>query len=227
MGTEDGTAPTSQSQPTDELLKIPVHDWLPKPVIISPRSLEDSLFPIEPLIAKHVGQTQGLDEDYECINGLGVTGPRGLLTYASTVIAQQNSGAAANITYNGLVDLVYGHPAQYSSGPSVRLLMKRSTMGEVIKLADSVLRPLFIPNQPPTNILTYPVSFSDFMPAVDTNALAVIFGDFSEYYIVDRLELRIQRLVERYSPNIGLQPRARMGGDVALPEAFRILKCHT
>jgi HK97 family phage major capsid protein len=67
--------------------------------------------------------------------------------------------------------------------------------------------------------------FSDFV-AVGTsqNYLCAVFGDFKEYIIGTRQDLRIQRLVERYAPNVGFLPTARLGGGVAVPEAFRILK---
>ena len=222
-GTADGSAPSSQNQPTAELLSIKVHNWVPKPVIVSPDTLDDAALPIEPILSRVIGTTQALDEDYEFINGAGVRGPKGILSHSG--ITQVTSGSSGAVTYNGLVDLIYGLPAQYAADPSCRLLMRRATFGSILKLVGtSNDHPIFPVNAAPNTLFTVPMMFSDFMPAVAANAYAVVYGAFSEYWIADRLQLRIQKLVERYSPNVGLQPRARVGGDVAVPEAFRILK---
>jgi predicted phage gp36 major capsid-like protein len=34
----------------------------------------------------------------------------------------------------------------------------------------------------------------------------------------------VQRLVERFAPNVGFLPRARFGGQVVLNDAFRVMK---
>lgn len=52
---------------------------------------------------------------------------------------------------------------------------------------------------------------------------SLIFGDFKQgYVIVDRQQIRVQRLVERYADEgkIGLLFTARVGGDVIRPKAF-------
>ena len=36
--------------------------------------------------------------------------------------------------------------------------------------------------------------------------------------------MRIQRLVERFAPNVGILPTARIGGQVTRTAAFRVLK---
>jgi HK97 family phage major capsid protein len=64
------------------------------------------------------------------------------------------------------------------------------------------------------------------MPAEANSAKAVDFGDFKKgYVIVDRLGMETQRLVELYAVNgqVGLLFRRRVGGQVVLPEAIKVL----
>ena len=50
----------------------------------------------------------------------------------------------------------------------------------------------------------------------------MIFGDFRSYFIAERLDLMVQRLVERFAPNLGFLASARIGGQVVRTSAFRL-----
>jgi len=217
------TVKTQQNQPTGEMVRIQIHNWIANPVVVSTSLLEDSAAPLDSILARHIGTTAGLDEDFVCIRGSGVNQPSGIINASITAI---NSGAASNVTYGGLLDLIYGLPAQYAQGAS--LLMRRSTMGEILALETGSGTDLVFKNNAavgPNNLLGYPVVFSDFMPTCTTGSnKAIAFGDFSSGYVLaDRQSLRIQRLNERYAPNVGFAPTARIGGAVVLPEAFRLM----
>lgn len=222
------TVKAQQTQPTAEQVRIPVNNWVPNPVIASMSLLEDAPA-AEQIIARQIGTTFGLDIDYAVLSGTGVARPQGILTEATAGnITTVNSGASAGLTYGGLLDLVYGLPAQYANGAAA--VMKRATFGAALKLETGSGTTLVFPNNAaPTSFFGYNTQFSDFMPAHSTgDNLAVIFGNFAEgYVLVERSGLRIQRLVERYAPNVGFSPVARIGGGVVLPEAFRVLKIHS
>jgi len=88
-------------------------------------------------------------------------------------------------------------------------------------LEDSAGNPIFPTNQIPTQLFGRPIAVSEFMPDVAASAIPVIFGDFSRGYgIVDRMDLRIIRLNERYAPNVGLLAVARVGGQMLLSQPF-------
>jgi HK97 family phage major capsid protein len=219
------TVKTQQNQPTSEMVRIPVNNWIPNPVLASMSLLDDSAAPVETILARHIASTAALDEDYVTITGNGVSQPMGILSESSGVISQVITGSATAVTYAGLLDLIYGLPAQYAQGAT--LLMKRSTMGDIIALETGTNVDLVFKNTQigPDNLLGYPVRFSDFVPAVGAGNLAIIFGNFSDGYVIaDRQDLRVKRLEERYYPNIGFAPTMRIGGKVVLPEAFRIQK---
>ncbi len=64
------------------------------------------------------------------------------------------------------------------------------------------------------------------MPAVAANAKSVAYGDFKRgYWIIDRIQIEIQRLVEKYAEygQIGFHVRKRVHGQVVNPEAIKIL----
>ena len=119
-------------------------------------------------------------------------------------------------------------------------LLNRSTMGVVVTLKSAttntyLLQPNLQAGQPPT-ILGSPVyEWSDF-PAITSTALGttpgdggivLAYGDFKAgYKIVDRVDVVVQRLIEKYAEfgMIGFLVRRRVGGAVVLPEAIQLLK---
>jgi HK97 family phage major capsid protein len=225
----DGTAPTVQNQPTFQRERIPVHSWQPDAVEVSPQLLEDSGANLEAIIADAVGEALAFDKDDVIFNGSGVEQPEGVMAAGITQIA---SGGATSIAYNGIIGLFVSVPAQYRQRAT--WVMSSQTLGAVIQLNTGTGGVyLFPPNQWNETILNRPVKFLDY--GMDTSSAAggttfaalakpIIFGDWSRYIIAQRAALRVQRLVERFAPNIGILPSARLGGQVVLPDAFRIMK---
>ncbi len=216
-----GTAPPVQNQPKFGQERIPVHSWQPDAVELSQELLQDSAAPVDDIVSEVIAETLALDEDSAFIGGDGVGKPLGL-THTSAGIATVNSGSASALTYDGLVDLFTGLPSQYRQNS--RWLMNAGTLGAILKLKDSQSRPLFTVNELPGTLWTRPMVFSEFMPDIAANATPIAFGDFRYYVIAERRELRVQRLVERYAPNIGLLPTAREGGQPIRKDAFRLQK---
>ncbi len=227
-----GTAPATQNKPTWGQARIPVHPWQPDAIEITRELLDDSAAPIDSIIAEAIGETKGLDEDWAFLNGDSVQKPRGILFGAGGSnpqdVAVVNSGSASALTYGGIINLTYTLPAQYRNGGA--FIMASLTMAALLKLETSTgVTLIFPPNGPtpnvnPNNLLGRPVFYSEFMPAVGANNMAIIFGAFRHYIIAERTELRIQRLTERYAPNVGILPYARFGGQVTRKDAFRIQK---
>lgn len=216
-----GTAPAQQNAPKFGQERIPVHVWQPDAIEVTMQLMEDSKAPLDAILSETIAETRALDEDSAFINGDGVGKPLGLMD-TSVGIATVNSGHATLLTYGGLVDLFSSLPAQYRQ--NMRWLMSSQSFGAILKLADTQARPIFTPNEIPGNLWTKPISFSEFMPDASGGASAkpIIIGDFRYYGIADRQELRIQRLLERFAPNVGILPTARVGGQPLRKAAFRI-----
>jgi HK97 family phage major capsid protein len=52
----------------------------------------------------------------------------------------------------------------------------------------------------------------------------MLFGDLTQYYIVDRSDLLLIPLRERYAPHMGFAIWSRKGGKLMEPEAVAVLE---
>lgn len=218
----DGSAPATQDQPTFGQEKVPVHTWQPGAVVITQELLQDSAVNLDSVIAQVIAETKAHDEDAAFLIGDGVGRPRGVLDYVggSPAIATVVTGDANLLTYNGLVDLMMNLPAQYRQNST--WAMRSTTFGAVLKLKDSSQMPILYANAIPDTLFGKRVVLSEQLPAVAASAEPIIFGDFRFYCIAERQELRVQRLLERFAPNVGVLATARLGGGVLRTEAFRV-----
>lgn len=116
-----------------------------------------------------------------------------------------------------------------------RTLFLNGTIAEECWFDDDVTPQLFNGNylwQPsvqagqPDKILGYDVFTTPFAPTIAGGALAIAFGDFSNYWIGDRGGRTVQRLNELYATNgqVGYVATERVDGKVILPEAIKLLK---
>ena len=215
-----GTAPTVQNQPRFGQERIPVHSWAPDAIEITTELLEDSAANLDTVLAQIIAETKALDEDSAFLNGTGVNQPLGILNSGLSTV---NSGSAAALTYPGLLDLYATLPSQYRQ--NAVWIMASMTYADILSLADSQNMPIFTPNQMPGTLWGKPILFSEFMPAVGAGNEPIIFGDLNYYIIAERRELRVQRLLDRFAPNIGILPSARLGGQAVRTAAFKAQTC--
>lgn len=218
----DGSAPARQNQPTFGQARIPVHIWQPDAIVVTPEFIADSAVDVDSILSELLAETKSLDEDSAFINGDGAVKPQGM---ANAGLTQVVSGHASLLKYGGLVDIYSDLPAQYRQ--SAAWLMNSNTFGAILKLESTGGFPLFPPNSLPGTLMGKQVFFSEFMPDVAVNSFPIIFGAFRYYVIAERQDFRIQRLVERFAPNVGILPTARLGGQVIRTAAFRRQKIST
>lgn len=225
----DGSAPATQNQPTFGQERIPVHVWQPAAIILTRELLEDSAAPLDSILSGVIAETKGQDEDGAFIKGTGVGQPRGIVDYVGAAsgpaISTVVSGDANLLKYDGLVDLFHTLPIQYRD--MAVFFLRSSTMGAILKLKDSSQMPLLYQNALPGTLFGRPVFITEHMPAVAANAFPVIFGAPGFYCIAERTDLRVQRLEERFAPNVGMLPTARLGGGVVRTQAFIAQKVST
>ena len=193
--------------------------------------LDDAGFNVEQWLADEVAAVFALQEGVAFINGDGVNKPAGLLGYApggslthpGGSIPVVNSGAAAGLTTDGLVELVYKLPAQYRANAS--WLMNSTTLAKIRKFKDTggqyLWQPSFDQGQPQT-ILGYPVFCDENMPDIAADALPVAFGDFKRGYVInDRTGVRVLRDPYTSKPFVSFYTTKRVGGGVLDPRALR------
>jgi len=194
---------------------------------VSEELLNDSVFPIESFLATEFGRRLGKLEEEAFVNGSGSGQPTGVVG-GSTLGTTANATNA--ITSDELTDLHYSLGRAYRSRAS--WLMADSTVKMIRKLKTGVssdntyLWQAGLQAGEPDQIFGRPVYVSEYMPAATTGLKAILFGDFSYYYIGDRDAMSMQRLVELYAANgqIGFRQFKRTDGKLALATAVNHLK---
>ncbi|MDO8751146.1 MAG: phage major capsid protein [Dehalococcoidia bacterium] len=180
--------------------------------------IEDSTVNLISFMSDKFNETIELLYENMLINGTGVGQPEGIINNGS--VSSINSGAAAALTWDGLTSLLYALPEQYDQN-AVVAMNKTNTAQALAKLKDGDGRPYWATSpydltgerlQKP--IQGYPVVFNAFMPNVGAGNKAMIFGDFSGYWLVNRIGMSIQVLRELYAETnkVMLLGRIRFGG---------------
>ena len=135
-------------------------------------------------------------------------------------ILEVNSGLAAALATDGLIDLQYDLPSDRSQGAG--FYMNRKTMAVVRKLKDGdgnlIWAPTLAANQPST-LLGSPVMELSGMPDVAADAIPVFYGNMEMVYrIFDRLGIRILRDPYTAKPYVLFYTTKRVGGGLWNPE---------
>jgi HK97 family phage major capsid protein len=211
----DGSAPETQDQPTFGQERIPVHVWQPAAVVLDSSLIEDSAVNLDGILANAIAETRGMDEDYAFLRGTGVGQPRGILDYTLTEVI---TGSDTAIQYDEFLDFHFTLPAQYRM--NAVYYMSSLTYAAILKLKDSTSSPMMYINSQPDRLWGKQVFTTEHMPAIAQNAFPVIFGDPRFYIVAERTDLRVQRLVERFAPNVAFLPTARVGGGIVRTAAF-------
>ena len=193
-------------------------------VKVSTELLQDSMFDLETYIAGEFSRAFGVAEEEAFCVGTGTGQPTGIFT-ANGGHVGVTAGAA--VTVDNLIDLIYSLKAPYRR--NAKFLMKDSTISALRKLKDSNGVYLWQPSVQagqPDRLLGYPIYTSPYVPEVAASALPIAFGDFSNYWICDRLGRTVQRLNELYSTNgqVGFICTQRVDGKVILAEGIQLLQ---
>lgn len=235
---------SASTDPTVSMISIPVHEQRGL-LKVSQQNLEDSMFNLEDLIKERLMLKFAQAEGKAFIVGTGVGQPRGIMSYPQAATTSfSNSSAGKNTNVQQIAYVLSGAAAGKINADdvlNVKMDLKsdydknatyaftRGTLNSIRLLKDSMQRPLWQPfagSNLPATIYDSPYIELPDMDEIATGKFPVLVGDFKQYLIVDRLTLNIQQLNELYiaSGLVGFIARMRVGGDVLLPEAFRILK---
>ncbi|MDE0723277.1 MAG: phage major capsid protein [Alphaproteobacteria bacterium] len=229
-GLAEGAAVSETTAPTFGKNDIPVHK---KGVYIfaSEEILEDSGFDLEAEIAREAADKFARAEGANFVSGTGTGQAKGFLTYTAGTsfgeIEQVNSGAAAALTKQGLVDVLFSLGREtYLRNAS--WMMNASTWGNIVNLESTGGEPLpeSWVNLSKMELLGRPVIVADDMPIVAANALSVAVGDFAEgYRIVDHISgIRMTRDEITAPGTAKFYFRKRTGGEVVNSDAIKIQK---
>lgn len=215
---------------------------------VSLADLEDSAFDLEALLREEFSEQFGVKEGQEIISGTGINSCLGFLdanaagvgvpiAYTPTGTAATIAGAAAGAAGQAdpLLDLFHAVKTAYA----VRGLwcLNRKSLGAIRKMKDTSGQYLWQPGvgqsgtlgqgMAPT-ILSAPYCECPDMPDEGANAFPIAFGDWQRAYtLLDRVAISVVRDPFTVA-NVGqvkFTARRRVGGQVVLGEAIRLLKC--
>lgn len=198
---------------------------------ISKSLLEDSGPRLVQQISIRIGEAAAVEEDRQELVGTGADGPQGILALQSPGVLLNkdvrvtNSGAAASITADGVVSMIYDLPQQYRNAPGFCVTCNSNTTKELRLLKDLSGRYLF--NEDLGTLCGKPLVESESMPDIAANAYPLLSGDFSGYYIADKLGLAIQLYQDSTFADLDqvvLYVRRRVGGTPGEGYRFSAMK---
>lgn len=216
--TEIPTSDDSFSQVTLSAYKIGTM------IKVSHELLNDSAFPLDSFIAEDFGRRMGTLEEEAFISGDGTKKPTGFL---STAQVGKTTASATAITFDDVMDLYYALKSPYRN--KAVFITNDSTIKALRKVKDTngqyIWQPSLVAGTPDT-IMGRPVYVSSFMPAMSAGVKAMAFGDFSYYWIADRVGRTFERLDELFSATdqVGFKGIQRVDGKLILPEAVQVLQ---
>lgn len=211
---------------------------------ISQQLLDDSAVDLEQWLADEVESEFARQEGIAFLSGDGGSGggapkPFGILTYVEGAanaarhpfgaIKAVPSGAAAALTGDGLLDLIYSLPSEFAS--NAKLFINRQSMLAARKLKDGqgnyMWQPSYASGQPQTlggeSVVEVPG-----MPAVAAGNIAALYGDMdATYLVIDRVGIRVLRDPYTNKPFVHFYTTKRVGGGVHNPEPMRALRVGT
>ena len=191
---------------------------------VSQELLQDSMFDLEAYIAGEFSRAFGVAEEEAFCIGTGVEQPTGIFTANG---GEVGATGGATINTDNLIDLIYSLKSPYRR--NAVFLMRDITVSSIRKLKDNTGQYLWQPSVQegePDRLLGYRLYTSPYVPIVEADSLPVAFGDFSNYWIADRMGRTVQRLIELFAGNgqIGFIGTQRVDAKVILAEGIKLLK---
>jgi HK97 family phage major capsid protein len=148
--------------------------------------IDDTAVDLLGYLAMQAGRALGNAFGNDLVNGTGTGQPSGILTSATAGVTGSVTGVSGAPSYANLVDLEYSVIAPYRQSRSCYWLAADKTIGGFRKITDTVGRPIWEPSAvlgSPDLLLGKPLVADPFMPAMATAAKAILFGDFSQFFV--------------------------------------------
>jgi HK97 family phage major capsid protein len=186
----------------------------------------------ESIVRDRLAYKFGITEEKAFLLGDGVQKPLGIFTASANGISTardiSNGNTATGITFDGLLAAKYSLKAPYLENAA--WAFHRNAIEQIAKLKDNNGQYLWQPSKKdgePDRILALPFFMSEYVPNTFTTGKYVgALADWRFYWIIDALDMQIQRLVELYAEanQTGLICRRETDGMPVLEEAFTRVK---
>jgi HK97 family phage major capsid protein len=141
-------------------------------------------------------------------------------------VTKIKTGDIAKITYASLVDTSAALHDAYEANAT--WLLNKKTLHEIRKIEDTeghlVWQPELVAGNPGT-ILGFPYRKSANMADIAADAIVALLGDFAAaYWLVQRIDVQVQRDPFTQWPHVRFKARKRSGGDLVMGEAVKALQ---
>jgi HK97 family phage major capsid protein len=186
----------------------------------------------ERIVMDRLAYKFGVTQEKGFLTGTGVNQALGIFTASNDGITTARDVSTGNtttsVTFDGLTNAKYSLKGQYWSRSD--WMFHRDVLSQVAKLKDGEGQYLWresVRDGEPDRLLGRPVMMSEFCPnTLTTGQYVGILGDFSNYWIVDALDLQIKRLNELYAETdqVGFIGRLSTDGMPVLAESFARVK---
>lgn len=220
--------------------EIVAHEMYAQPKATQ-KLLDDAAVDIEGWLAAKVADKFARLEGAAFITGTGVGQPRGFAAYTTAATADASrawgqlehvkSGAngdfAASTPADVLFDLIGAFKESYLNG--ARWVTRRSVIAKIRKFKEATTNAYMwqpgLQAGQPSQLLGFPVTMAEDMPALGTGSLSLALGNFAlGYQIVDRLGVRVLRDPYTDKPYVKFYTIRRTGGQVVQFEAIKFIQ---
>lgn len=216
----------------DTAMKFGRRDLTPHPLAklikISKKLLRSSAIPVDQVVMDRFAYKFGVTQEKGFMTGNGSNQPLGLFTASAMGIPTSQDVSTGNsttaMTFDGLINAKMSLKPQHWNRST--WVFHRDGIKQLLKLKDGDGQYIWrqsVREGEPDVMLGRPIINSEYAPNTFTTGLYVgLFGDLSNYWIVDALDMQMQRLVELYAATNqdGFIGRQETDGMPVLAEAF-------
>lgn len=218
--TEEGQTKTTTtmdfSQPTITVYKLAAI------IYMTDELMDDAAFNLTDVIVRRFAVKMNEAVEKAIIAGTGVGQPTGIFVNATVVAAA--IACVGNLDFDDIINLIYALPSKYRKNAG--FIVHNNNVRELRKLKDNDGRYLWqdpVAVGQPATINGYPV-----YETYDCGEDEIAFGDFMEgYWLTDRHQMRVKITNDTETTftqdKTAIRVVERLGGDVVLPNAIRIL----
>lgn len=196
-----------------------------KLVRVSFQLLQDSMYDIDALLARKLGERIGRAFAAHVATGTGTGQPQGITVGLTLSVTGATSG---EVNYDDLIDLEHTIDPAYRTDRA-RYVVHDSVIRALRKKKDSQGRPLWAPaitDGAPATINGKPYTVDNSLPTLATGSKSVVFGDIGAAYVVREVAgAQTLRLDERYAEYLqrGFLGFQRLDGKVQDTQAAAVL----
>lgn len=177
-------------------------------LIVSKQFLQDSVIPADVFINESLAKRIGKKQNGAFTTGTGSGQCQGIVTGAGNsgvTMPNGSFGSSAAATVANFQDLIHSIDPAYRQGKSVGFMMHDHSVGTLLKLTDTLGRPLWAPGiaaGEPDRLFNYPYYINQDMSQVGSGTKSVLFGNFDYFLVRDVNSLEVIRLDERYAEKL-------------------------